>query len=269
MNQLIDPEAMMSSANLGPEVCIEFFGLPGSGKSTIARKVHAALAGVEPGMLFAPDLVHDTARAPVRIAAKLRLILSEIAHDRTILSLMRKTFATRQPSLRDKLRAVFTVATVASLYANLRRHHRSAVLDQGLLQAIWSIQLRLPIASGGDLVADMIKGAAKGVCIHVSVEVPAEVCAKRLESRSSKHSRMQTADGARDLHTWEKAELLRRTILSDFRSACRRQGMPQHIIVIDGTADPEIAAGQIVATLRQMRAAQGLAQDAPAQGISP
>ena len=34
---------------------IEFFGLPGSGKTTVAREVHAALARIHPDLIFAPD----------------------------------------------------------------------------------------------------------------------------------------------------------------------------------------------------------------------
>jgi hypothetical protein len=256
MNQLLDTEEMLSAARQGPELCIEFFGLPGSGKSTIARNVHAALSRIHPEIVFAPDLLADEARGPVRVATKLRLILSEIVRNGAILDLARKTLATRQPRLRDRLRAVFTVATVASLYSSLRRRHMGAVLDQGMLQAIWSIQLRLPITPNSGLVRDMIKNAAYARHIYVSVEVPAEVCAERLEARVSKHSRMQTTGGGRDLHAWEKAELLRRTILSDFLAACRKQGIPQRVIVVDGSADPVVTAGQIVAAYQQIRTAQ-------------
>ena len=266
MNQLLDTEEMLSAARQGPELCIEFFGLPGSGKSTIAREVHAALSRNHPEVIFAPTLLSDTAKAPIRVATKLGLILSEIARNRDILDLARKTFATRQPRLRDRLRAVFTVATVASLYANLRRRHLGAVLDQGLLQAIWSIQLRLPITANSALVRDMIKSAAYAKRIYVSVEAPAEVCAERLDARVSKHSRMQTTGGGRDLHAWEKAELLRRTILSDFLASCRKQGIPQRVIVVDGSADPVVTAGQIVAAYLQVRTAQVLPGDAHSHG---
>ena len=268
MNQLLDTEEMLSAARQGPELCIEFFGLPGSGKSTIARETHAALSRIHPEIIFAPTLLSDTARAPVRVAAKLRLILSEIARNREIRDLARKTFATRQPRLRDRLRAVFTVVTVASLYSNLRRRHVGAVLDQGLLQAIWSIQLRLPITANNALVRDMIKSAAFAKRIYVSVEVPADVCAERLDARVSKHSRMQTTSAGRDLHAWEKAELLRRTILSDFLATCRKQGIPQHVIVIDGSADPKVSAGQIVAAYLQIRTAQVLPDDTQSRGMT-
>ena len=267
MNQLLDPEAMMTSALLGPDICVEFFGLPGSGKSTIARAAHASLSKIDPDMAFSPALLRDGAGVSVRVAAKLRLILAEIFGNRAILDLTRRALVTPQPSLRDRLRTTFTVATVAALYSSRRRHRQGAVLDQGLLQAIWSVQLRRPIANGGDLVSDMIKSAAQSRRIYVLVETPAEICAKRLVTRGPKHSRMQTGEGTRDLHNWEKAELLRRTILSDFRAACRLSGDLPHIVVIDGMADPALSAAQIVTAFTQYRLLQVYHDNMQNQGL--
>ena len=268
MNQMPNPDEMHRAPRPGPELCVEFFGLPGSGKTTIAREVHAILTRSTPGLILAPELLRDEAGVAVRVAAKLRLILSEFARNGALPDAVRKTFAIRQPRVRDTLRAVFTVATVVSLYANVGRRRISAVLDQGLLQALWSVQLRLPGNDSDALVADLLKEAAHSGRFHVSVETPSEVCAERLEARASKHSRMQDPGAAGDPHAWAKAELLHRTILSDFWAACRRQGSPQRVIVVDGTADPVEVAGQIVAAFLQFAAAPALPGATPNQGVT-
>ena len=251
MNQMPNPDEMHGAARPGRELCVEFFGLPGSGKTTIAREVHAILTRSTPGLILAPELLWDEAGAAVRVAAKLRLILSEFARNGALPDAVRKTFAIRQPRLRDTLRAVFTVATVVSLYANVGRRRISAVLDQGLLQALWTVQLRLPGTGCDALIADLLKDAAYSGRFHVAVQTPSEVCAERLEARASKHSRMLDSGAAGDPRAWAKAEHLHRTILSDFWATCRRQGTPQRVIVVDGTADPVEVAGQIVAAFLQ------------------
>lgn len=228
----------------------EFFGLPGSGKTTIAREVHKLLSRDHPELLFAPDLLCDEARVTQRLAAKLRLILSDFGGVNG-LGTIRQAFAIRQAHRRDKLRAVFTVATVASLNTRIRRRRLDAVLDQGSLQALWSVQLRAGGAGTGALVQRMLRDAAGSGRVHIAVETPPEVCNKRLNARISKHSRLQQAGAGADDAGWQTAELLRRTILRHLRVAYRHQGIEPRIIVVDGTPDAADVARQIVASLRQ------------------
>lgn len=227
---------------------VEFFGLPGSGKTTIAREVHALLARKHSGMVLASDILCDDAGLVPRAQRKLRLIFAGLGDGVTIPA-ARRAFTFRQARLRDKLRAASTLATVTALYTHMRRRRLQAVLDQGMLQALWSVQLR---ATSGDVSALMelvLMDAAKSGRIHVSVETPTRVCAERLASRASKHSRMQTSGATKDPQAWETAELLRRSVLGSLRAAYRKQGIAPLIIVVDGTADPATAARQIMATL--------------------
>lgn len=256
MNQLLDPQELISTALPGRELCIEFFGLPGSGKSTIASEVHAALSRMDPRMVFAPSILRDEASAPLRTAAKIRLILSALTRNGAIWGTLSQVFAIKQPTFRDKLRAVSTIATVISLYSSLGRRRLGAVLDQGLLQAIWTVQLRQPAFDGDAFVASHLKKAATAGHIYVSVETPIEVCAKRLDARVSKHSRMQLAGNDQNLDLWQRAERLRQTIVHNFRATCRKQGIRPQIVIVDGTEDPKAIANQIVAILQQIRAEQ-------------
>ncbi len=269
MNLRSDPDDLRVVAGLRPGTSVEFFGLPGSGKTTIAREVHAILSRRNPELIFAPQLLRDEAGAAVRAAAKLRLIVAEVVRNRGWPDAVSRAIAIRQPHFRDSLRAVFSVATVSSLHANLQRRTASAVLDQGVLQALWSVQLKAD--NGQDcsaLVAAILTEAASSARIHVSVETPQEVCVTRLGSRVSKHSRMQSAGASGDRALWETAELLRRAILADLGAAYRRLGVPDPTIAVDGTANPVVAARQIADALLASGPAPGLPRAKPVHGVA-
>lgn len=273
MNQLAAQRELLAAAAPGPDLCVEFFGLPGSGKSTIAREVHAILARREPAMVFAPALLRDEAFVALRVAAKLRLVLSEASRGGTGIwtwtEAVRRTMAIRQPRFRDRLRASFTMATVGALYAAIRRRRLGAVLDQGMLQALWSVRLRLTQDAGfAGLAAGLLKEAAASPRFHIAVETPQAVCAERLAARVSKHSRLQESGTAADAGLWQNAERLRQTILHDLRAAYRLQGIPNQIITVDGTTDPVEAARRIAATILQIKLAQVLPRSTPTQGMS-
>ncbi|MEO8241979.1 MAG: AAA family ATPase [bacterium] len=270
MNQLADPDGVFAAARSRPDLCVEFFGLPGSGKTTIAREVYAVLARRSPELVFAPRLLRDESGAAKRVTAKLRLIAAEAGRRGISLNHLRSTLAIRQPRLRDSLRAAFTVTTVMSLYGNLRRHHLGAVLDQGLLQALWSVLL---FAKDDDkdstLIAGLLKDAVGSQRVYVAVEASPDLCAERLASRKSKHSRLQDSEAATDREMFLKAELLRQKILGDLRATYRKQGVPSLIITVDGSADPVISAKQIADALWQGELVAGLPPATAIPGVKP
>ena len=267
MNQIADPNELFAAASMRRDLCVDFFGLPGSGKTTIACELHAILARSNPDLVFAPRLLRDEASAARRAAAKLRLIVSEIGRNGASTTDLRRTMAIRQPHFRDSLRAAFTVATVRSLYANLQRRNLGAVLDQGMLQALWSVRLRATEEETcGALAAGILIDAVSSGRFHVAVQTPQAVCIERLEARVSKHSRMQKAGADTDYHLWWKAELLRQSIVNDLRAAYRTQRIADLIIVVDGTADPVTTAKKIAQDMLLIGPAQGLSRSTPAKG---
>lgn len=225
---------------------VEFFGLPGSGKTTIARELHGVLARAGGDFVFAADMLRDDDGARARAAAKIRLILSGLVRERgASLGILLKAFRFPQPSFRDRLRSASTLTTVTSLNAYLQHHHINAILDQGILQALWTVQLRSTPAVARSLFAEMLGAASSDRRIFVAVETPPETCAARLRGRESKHSRMQSSDLQRDSEVWDHAEFLRRSLLRDLQAEYLPLDLAPILIRVDGTLPPKVVAEQI------------------------
>ena len=156
-------------------VQIEFFGLPGSGKTTIAREVHTLLASRDQTTLYAPDITRDHAAALPRTLARGLLIARRLPWQRASWPPVRAVAAVGQPSLRDKSKALFNTMTVAALYAELdpppERGHRS-----GDAQAIWSVHLRARDGFSAARWSPLLDREAGRPRLYASVETPAATC---------------------------------------------------------------------------------------------
>ena len=158
---------------------------------------------------------------------------------------VRAAAAVSQPGLCDKCKALFNSMTVGALYAELDRAACSAVIDQGMLQAIWSVHLRGRDDSPArwSPLLDREAGRAR---LYVSVETRAATCRRRLDGRSGRHSRMQSDAALHDAALWEHAERLRQDLLDALRAAFRRRGLSPRILTTDGTADAAATAADLL-----------------------
>jgi thymidylate kinase len=123
-------------------VVVEFFGLPGAGKSSLAHRV-AQLLAADGRAVHEPSraLAHGLGR-PQRVLRKaLRVAREAIAHPRSSARALRAIAATRQRRRGDLVRVGFNWLLVTALARAARTRSGVHLLDQGLVQGAWSIAL--------------------------------------------------------------------------------------------------------------------------------
>ena len=233
-------------AEVGQPVQIEFFGLPGSGKTTLAGEVNAILRLRDATSIYSPDVTRDHAPGLPRTLARSRLIASWFPWQAANWRLVAEVAAVRQASLRDRVRSLYTCMTVAALYDRLDRTPWNAVIDQGMLQALWSVHLHDRTGfspAGWSRVLDREAARSR---VYVCVETPVEVCSMRLDARSSKHSRMQSDAALNDRALWERADRVRRDLIDGLQAAFQRCAVPPRIVIVDGTGEPAATAADLL-----------------------
>ena len=174
---------------------VELCGLPGSGKTTVARHARATLA--ERGV---PAVVADrpisavaprAARMLRRTAYSARAVASR---PRWALTACTDMAAVPQPSRRDTAAVIAQWLAVCDLSARGHRVPGVHLLEEGLVQTTWTLLLRSDVAPPRRLWASL--PAAVRSDLVVLVDVPVETAQGRLERRASRHSRSQSLPAA-------------------------------------------------------------------------
>lgn len=170
---------------------VELCGLPGGGKSHLARRVCDALEGQgaavhRPGLRIGPQV-----RGPRRLAGKLglvtRAVLDEPGASLRLAAALHGAPGTGGP---DVLGRWVAWSCTQRLVTDARRLNGVTVLDEGVLQAIWSIGLRSDVAPVlRRLERDRASWAAPDLVVVVDASV--DLVDQRLASRRSRHSRTQ------------------------------------------------------------------------------
>ncbi|WP_445503119.1 hypothetical protein [Microvirga sp. G4-2] len=172
---------------------IEFFGLPGAGKSTLSHHVSSLLS--KRG--YAVDEVtykldHDLGRlghAVVKLASITRHIgrrparvLLDVAH----------ILVTQQNRWADAQRSVFNWLYITSVMARRSRDDRILILDQGLAQAIWTVGLAARQRSWLDICRNAARDETLRPDLIVEVKARFQNVSARLASRQRRISRIDS-----------------------------------------------------------------------------
>lgn len=245
-------ERLLPAADVGWPLQIEFFGLPGCGKTTLANELFDILSRTRSSMIFGPSLIHDTSSATKRTAAKLYLISGTLCRRGAEPIGIGQAIKIRQRSLKDKAKTIFNFATVSSVYLWLKARDLDAVIDQGVLQAIWSAEFRSRRSDIQGVWTDVISQVSGTDRIHICITTSVPVCRERLERRTTKHSRMQAAGLLHDVGTWDRAERLCHMIMRELHSAYLRRGVAPRIIEVDGDGEPQAMAHEIADRVRAL-----------------
>ena len=166
---------------------VELCGLPGSGKSALAEATCAALRrhGVEAVVADLP--VSAAAPASARVRRKVLAAAAAAAGDPVATARVVRAVAGSRPTPRDGLGLAAQWLTVRGLQRAARARVGVSLVEEGVVQTLWSLALRAPEDGAG--VPRMLDAWSPDLL--VVVDAPLDVLLGRLESRASRHSRTQ------------------------------------------------------------------------------
>ncbi len=227
---------------------VEFFGLPGSGKTTVAGELFRLLKESHVEAEFRPEMFDDTLPAYRRHLLRLSLILRQmpttLRRSKSLLSVVRVP----QKSFKDRLKALYNSWTVMSVVSLARSMPGLLILDQGFSQAAWSVALNSP----RDDVSGLLENFPVDFHWHVVIfDAPAEVLRARLSQRRGSISRLERADGPELEALWTKAVALHK----ETAEFLRQMESPGYITVQNLNSDdalPASLASEIFVALKTL-----------------
>lgn len=208
---------------------VELCGLPGCGKTTIASALAEQLRSQGVDAFVAGS--HVSASAPLlpRLFHKAVSVMAVLAASPSAESRAARALAPGQSSARDSIAVPVLWWTRKRVLARSRRSGGLAVLDEGLVQALWSAGLRSPGTLPSTLVELAESAVRPDVVVHV--DVPHRLAVDRLAARRSKHSRVQRLPEKDQLPALQRGDVFLNETLSEWR----RRNLSD-VVVIDGAA---------------------------------
>jgi hypothetical protein len=219
-------------------VVVELCGLPGAGKTSLARTIGDDPAG--PRVTLPTGRVAPEVGAARRVPRKLRLALEDsVRRPGSELSMAHHILRSHQPGPAGVVSRWIQWSTTQALIDRSRSRSGVHLFDEGVLQALWSIALH------GDAAATLraLRGSTRTWAspdLVLVLDPPVDVLVRRLRLRRSRHSRVQRLSDDAEL----RAELVRgRAILAELLVWWQetRPGAPI-VRLGDDDRDPDAAA---------------------------
>lgn len=165
---------------------IEFMGLPGAGKSTIALGVCAKLRVLGYRLAWAPDMFVHTRPALLRVHKLARIAAFGVLRPVDAFGAVRRSLSFPQPSPFTAMRLMGNWLYVSAVCTLGPRSDTLVVLDQGLGQGLYSLALQ----SDDDRIPTVRRAMERGPRpdVVVSVEAPGAVVRERMRHRAATYS---------------------------------------------------------------------------------
>lgn len=224
---------------------IEFMGLPGSGKSTIAALLEADLrrsgiAAISQSADQAPFIWRHCRRL-------LRILRNAGGCSGLYLDAFRLIRASGQRSPLDLAKVTWNLWNAIAVIADCRACGNAVtIVDQGLFQAIWSIQLSATRQVSSDDWNGLVRSAGVTDMLVVNVRSEIGVARSRLFSRASKLTRLSSQSSGGYAESWQTAAANLASLTSLAHTVLPSDPSGDRIITVDNNAaEPRSAASEV------------------------
>jgi thymidylate kinase len=193
---------------------VEFFGVPGAGKSTIARRLTERLATTgRPVSEPTYELAHEVSSVRRYLSKSGYAAVGTVGRPQPALAAARAIADSGQPSRRALVKTTFNWLYVTGVLES-RTPEELQVLDQGLVQAAWSVGLgaeRDRTPSLCELAVDAL--LQSGPALVVVVDVAPETVRERLSRRADGDTRVTpTGDGHTVSEAFDRKDRVERAL---------------------------------------------------------
>lgn len=234
---------------------VEFFGLPGVGKTTTSGLLANSLRRCGPpvgdvrvaweGRTFIERQIHRMGVvAPRLLDREFRSLLARIA---------RFVIESRQVSRLDAIRLVWNlISLVAFIQHERARRNSIIIMDQGLLQGFWSILLKSRCRKTSENWLDMLSAVGLHDMVFVHLRSETGIARDRLLTRGDRSSRLQRTSPDSDPDLWSAADRACREMAA---ALARGMGTEDRMgvlaaIDIERLASPEDVASRALEAVR-------------------
>jgi adenylate kinase family enzyme len=231
---------------------VEFFGMPGSGKSTLTNRVAEIMEGWGIGIQKQTYVLAHCVTRHRRVITKIRYVLPEICFEpRYAVRSARAIAATGQSSVLEWVRELFNWLFVTPLIRPITQFDGIRMLDQGIFQALWSV------AFSGDhnalkIMTDRLMTQSPVPNVVVIVHAKLSTIAQRLAARQSHDSRLERLL-EKNPEVLKSSESLFLQVTEIVKFLMRQQAMPTIIDVDnDENTDLETKAQTVAQSLRRL-----------------
>lgn len=224
---------------------VEFFGLPGIGKTTASSLLANSLRRCGP-LIGEVQIAWGTRTFIRRQIYRIGIVAPRLMNREfrsLVARIARFVFESGQSSIIDAVRVIWNLSVLVAYVENERpRRNTIIIMDQGLLQGFWSILLKSKHRATSEKWLEILSAIGVHDMVFVHLRGEAGVARDRLLTRGDRSSRMQRTSPDRDLDLWSSADRACREMAAVLETG---MGTEDHVLAavdVDRLASPEDVA---------------------------